>query len=174
MYACTIRRVRHHRHLAAVIYQVTVRRAAVHEQQHRLMSPAADERQEDLVPLLQERCHVRPCIGLREVIERMNPHYRGLWRVRTRTMSGDPPLVRVPHYIGFCLCHENSPALYRTPALYNPHYTGTSTIAKSLEYEKLPQKKKNSNFFIHPVRRILLLLSHPRPVGRTRSRPPNS
>ena len=113
------------------------------------MSPAADGRQEDLVLLLQERCHVRPCIGLREVIDRMNPHYRGLWRVRTRTMSGDPPLVRVPHYSGFCLCHEISPALCRTPALYNPHYTGT--IAKSLEYSS----------YWHEIRLISNVLNGP-------------
>ena len=48
-------------------------------------------------------------------------HYRCLWRVRTRTIAADPPIVRVPQYSGLCLYHEISPALYRTPAGH-PHY----------------------------------------------------
>ena len=35
--------------------------------------------------------------------------------------------MRNPHYIGLCLCHEISPALYRAPAGH-PHYTGTSYV----------------------------------------------
>ena len=51
-----------------------MRRAGVHEQEYREVSPAPDERKKDLVPPAPERLRVGPFIGLRKVRERAGPY----------------------------------------------------------------------------------------------------
>ena len=64
VYACAARRVSFDGHLPAIIHQLRVRRAAVHQQQNRFVRQTRNKGEEDLPPPLEECRGIRPSIRL--------------------------------------------------------------------------------------------------------------